>query len=251
MLCVVVSRKDMASRNISKFLLEMGKWRERRGIYEMDEKVLYVIEDEHLYHDNIDKEMEEKGYHPSTIVFASRHSSKARRKTLTVHPIGNYGRAEYGGRERTLVPVSPLLMRNALELLNEKDMEEYEVCYEVTHHGPFLQKPCFFIEVGSTEKEWRDMKACRAVAEAIMDMEEKKYDVAIGLGGGHYAPRFTEVALEKSIAFGHMAPRYAMEDIDEEMIKKMIDATPQCKHAYFHGKYEEIEDIASRYLTVH
>src|SRR2546428_10273485 len=32
----------------------------------------------------------------------------------------------------------------------------YAVTFEATHHGPVLDAPSFFIEVGSTEKEWRD-----------------------------------------------------------------------------------------------
>ena len=251
MLCIVVSKKDVASKNMAKFLMKMEKWREKGdGIYEGDEKILYVIEDEHIFHDDIDKEVEEKGYFPSTYVFASRHSSKTGKKTLSVHPVGNYGRAEFGGKEGTLVKTSPLLMRNALELLKEKNLEEYEVCYEVTHHGPFLSKPSFFIEVGSTTIEWNDMKACRAVSEVILEMEERSYEVAIGIGGGHYAPRFTEIALEKNVAFGHMAAKYVLDYLDERMIKKMIDATPGCRYAYFHGRYKDIEEMVSHHLII-
>ncbi len=251
MLCIVASKKDKASKNMAEILLEMEKWREKNGIYMQDERIIYVIDDEHIYHDNIDKEVEAMGFSPDVFVFASRHSSKTGKKTLSVHPIGNYGKAEYGGKERTLVPSFPLLMRNALELLKEKEIEGYEICYEVTHHGPYMEKPCFFIEVGSTEKEWNDMKACRAVAEVILEMEEKRYEVAIGIGGGHYAPRFTEVALEKNVAFGHMAARYALDNIDKDMIKKMIDATPKCRHVYFHGKNEKIMEMIPPYLIIH
>jgi len=250
MLCIVVSRKDVASKNMAKFLMEMEKWRERDGIYVGDDRILYMIEDEHIYHNNIDREVEERGYFPSVFVFASRHSSRAKKKTLSVHPVGNYGKAEYGGFDRTLVKTAPLLMRNALELLKEKEMEGYEVCYEATHHGPFMKKPCFFIEVGSTLEEWNDMKACRAVAETILEMEEKSYEVAIGIGGGHYAPRFTDIALTKKVAFGHIAARYAVDYLDEEMITKMIDASPGCSNAYFHGEHEKIKRMLSRHLSI-
>ncbi len=243
MICIVASMKDIASRNIAENLLSMVKWRRNGSVYERNDMLLYFIEDEHIFHDNVDKEIEALGYEIKTIVFASRHASAARKKTLSVHAIGNFGKAEYGGIDKTLIPCNPLLMRDALGILKDIAPSAYEVCYEATHHGPYLEKPCFFIEVGSTEAEWRDARACRAVAEAILHMEEKKYGVAIGIGGGHYAPRFTDVALEKGVAFGHIAAKYAIEHLNEEMLRKMIDATPACEKAYFHGENKKIKEM--------
>jgi len=243
MICIVASMKDIASRNIAENLLSITKWKEKGNIYERDDMLLYFIDDEHIFHDDVDKEIEALGYTIDAIIFASRHASVAKKKTLSIHAIGNFGKAEYGGRDKTLIPCSPLLMRSVLQILKETAPKEYQVCYEATHHGPYLEKPCFFIEVGSTEAEWRDKKACRVIAEAILQMEEKNYEVAIGIGGGHYAPRFTDMALEGRIAFGHIAAKYAVEHLNEEMLKKMVDATPDCKKVCFHGKYERIEEI--------
>jgi D-aminoacyl-tRNA deacylase len=232
--------------NIAKFLLSMERWKEKDGVYLNDEKMLYFIDDMHIYHDNVDEEIENLGYSPDTIIFASRHASAAKKKTLSIHAVGNFSNAEYGGKDATLVLCNPLLMRKALELLNEKSLEEYEVCYEATHHGPYLEKPCFFIEVGSTEKEWGDERACKAIAEVILEIEEKQYEIAIGIGGGHYAPRFTDLALEKDIAFGHIAAKYAVPYLNDGMLRKMIEATPGCKRVYFHGEYKEIKEILKR-----
>ena len=241
MICIVASKRDIASMNIAKFLLLLEKWKDKGKLYVREDMVLYFIDDEHIFHDNIDEEIEKLGYSVNTIVFASRHASAAKKKTLSVHAIGNFGNAEYGGKDSTLIPCNPLLMRNALHLLIEKGLEKYEVCYEATHHGPYLKKPCFFIEVGSTEKEWQDEKACKALAEVILEIEERNYEVAIGIGGGHYAPRFTDIALEKGVAFGHIAARYAVQHLNKEMLQKMIEATPSCKRVYFHGEYDKIK----------
>lgn len=246
MICIVISKKDIASVGIGKKLLSMERWRERGKFYLNENFLIYFIDDLHIYHDNVDEEIKKSGYNVSTVVFASRHASKAKRKTLSVHAIGNFGKAEYGGIDGEIVKCNPLLMRNALALLKEKNLDEYEVCYEATHHGPYLKKECFFIEVGSTEKEWRDDKACSAIAETILNIEEEKYEVAVGIGGGHYAPRFTDIALEKNIAFGHIVARYAIANINEKMIAKILDATPGCKKAYFHGKYDEIERVLKK-----
>ena len=246
MICIVASKKDVASMNIAKFLLSIEKWRKKGKIYIKENMMLYFIEDEHIYHDNVDDEIEALGYSIDTIIFASRHASMAKRKTLTVHPVGNFSKAKYGGKDATLILCNPLLMKKGLELLKEKSLKGYEVCYEATHHGPYLKKPCFFIEVGSTEREWKDEKACKTVAEAILQMEEEKATISIGIGGGHYAPRFTEIALEKNVAFGHIAAKYAVKHLSYEMLRKMVEATPNCSKAHFHGDFEEIKEMVKK-----
>ncbi|NIA10239.1 MAG: transposase [Nitrospiraceae bacterium] len=222
---------------IGKELLAVNEWEKTDdGVYISGDRLMYFIDDRHIYHDDIDREISKYG-NPETIIFASRHTSESGRKTLSVHPIGNPGEAKLGGKSREFVPSSPSLMLAALSLLRKKaDGTDYDVCYEVTHHGPYLSTPAFFIETGSTEKEWNDRRACRIIAETIMEAEEKGDKVAVGVGGGHYAPRFTDIALKRGIAFGHMLPDYQMPNIDEDIVRKAIYATPGAKYAYFHGK---------------
>ena len=56
-------------------------------------------------------------------------------------------------------------------------------------------------------------------------MEPNDYETAVGVGGGHYAPRFTEVALGFGINFGHMVPNYQIEgSTDEELVRMVKDA---------------------------
>ena len=66
----------------------------------------------------------------------------------------------------------------------------------------------------------------------------KDTPVILGIGGGHYAPRFTDVALEKNVAFGHMIPKYQIEagNIDDAMLEQAIEKTPNIKGVYFHRK---------------
>jgi D-aminoacyl-tRNA deacylase len=61
--------------------------------------------------------------------------------------------------------------------------------------------------------------------------------IAVGVGGGHYVPRITDVAREKIVAFGHMLPSYALEQgWSPETLRLMLDATPGAKLVYFHKK---------------
>src|SRR3989442_9241458 len=83
----------------------------------------------------------------------------------------------------------------------------YDVTFEASHHGPFLTAPTFYIEQGSTETEWADLGASRAIARVLLAIEPLDAPIAIGLGGGHYVPRHTDLALLRRIAFGHLSRR--------------------------------------------
>ena len=155
---------------------------------------------------------------------------KTRENTIRTHTTGNFGDALYGGYARTLSKAPALHMLKALKTLKEIRDEKnlpYDVTYEVTHHGPTLNTPVMFVESGSTEEEWTDEEALEAVAEAIVaSLEPEKTDkVAIGVGAGHYAPDFTRLALEENVAFGHMAPKYVAEFLDEAMLIQMVEKT--------------------------
>lgn len=240
MIAVVVSREDTASMNIGQALKARGSWEPCGNGLRCGDLLLHYIEDMHLEHDHVDRELSCRREDLDAVVFASRHRSRSERKTLSVHPIGNYRGADYGGRDRTLVPAAPGPMCSTLQGLYDNAVGlDYEVCYEVTHHGPFLSSPTFFIEVGSTKREWRDMAACQAIADALLRLGGDASAPAIGLGGGHYAPRFTDLALDDDVAFGHMIPDYQLPHIDEAMVQAAVDATPGASQAYLHGEKGE------------
>lgn len=211
--------------------------------------MVVTINDSKINHENLDREVEDElGVKPLQVIFISRHKSKTGEPSLTVHPVGNYGEARFGGRPRTLVKSSPFLMTCLLRLIREKIQTMglgYKVCYEVTHHGPYLDVPTFFVEIGSTEKEWKEKEPAEVIARSMIEMlnSYKKGHfgeniVLLGIGGGHYAPRFTDIVFEKKAAFGHMIPLYQIEEgnIDPEMLRKAVEATPELKAVYIHKK---------------
>jgi len=137
---------------------------------------------------------------------------------------GNYRAAELGGASRTLAPAAPALMQATLRALARHCPAGYRVSYEVTHHGPTdLVHPSFFVEIGSTEKEWNDPLAGRAVAEAVLSAVFSDPVPLIGFGGTHYAARQTEIALTSRGAFGHIAHTREIAELDEAMIRAMME----------------------------
>jgi len=230
MLAIIVSRLDPAGMNIAKQLLKKGfeetsEKFDNSAVYENRAKKmrLYFINKDQVFADYVDK------INCEAFVFASKHSSESKRPCLTVHPIGNWSKAQLGGRDFELVKTSSTIMKSYLIMLKklEKELElNFEVSYEATHHGPYLTKPAIYIEIGSAMAQWENAKAAEAVAEAILNADYKMdCKTALGFGGLHYNPNFTRIALETDFAFSHMCPKYALPFLNKEMVEKAIAAT--------------------------
>ena len=252
---IVTSSEDPASMSIRGKLLQMREWREegRFGDHpalRADDFMMILADRIHLEEDHIDGRasaaLEEMF---STTIFASRHSSESRIPTLTVHPVGNYSTAEFGGTEGILSPSSPRFMTTALRHLatNSRGLE-FGVSFETTHHGPLTDGPAFYIEIGSCEEFWTRDDAALAVAKTILSAEEANHPTVICIGGGHYAPRFTELALSRGVAIGHMAANYALDALDEGMLLQMSEKSGGAERVYFHrksmpkAKYRELRE---------
>lgn len=166
------------------------------------------------------------------LVFISRHSSARGIPTLSVHAPGNLHDAELGGLPR-VVSVSPAnAMRDALHVLfrlKEEKPLKYAVSYECTHHGPSLSIPTMFVELGSSPAQWSDLKAAEAVAhaamKAILRVGESSAIAVLGIGGPHYNAKFTRIALENDLAFGHIIPKHVISHIDSAILSHCITKT--------------------------
>lgn len=238
MFLVVASDKDMASLNIAKQILLDYAFRESTERFQGNKAytiefegktvTLLTLSEESTYAQDI------TDFFPKAelIVFISRHSSVSGTPTLSVHTPGNLGPAKLGGIAKR-VSISPAnAMRNALKAIARFKSEmrlDYEVSYEGTHHGPSLDVPTMFVELGSSPKQWADLRAARAVGhaamEAISSFGNPTVKAVLGIGGPHYNSKFSGMALENKMAFGHMIPKYAIQDIDAETIKHCIERT--------------------------
>ena len=209
-IALVNSRQDAAGLNIRhhiEHLLDEGSGRENGHAY-----VFHDVEGRLIHAEGVDREIG-----ADLVIFLSRHSSVNPVPVLTVHVTGNYGAAALGGTPRTLAPAAPAMMQATLRALARHCPEGYRVSYEVTHHGPTgLVHPSFFVEIGSTAKEWDDPVAGRAVAESVLSAVPQDPVPLIGFGGTHYAARETEIALTSRGAFGHIAHTREVPGLDED-----------------------------------
>ena len=216
---LINSRQDKAGVNIRHHIEQLLDTIAPGGYRDLDRSYDFYDVAERLIHaEHIDTQID-----ADLLIFLSRHYSTNPVPVLTVHVTGNFGTAEVGGTPRTLAPAAPAMMQATLRALRKHCPEGYRVSYEVTHHGPTgLSHPSFFVEIGSTEKEWTDPVAARAVAESVLSASPLNSVPLIGFGGTHYATRETEIALTSRGAFGHIAHTREIPMLDEELVKAMM-----------------------------
>jgi D-aminoacyl-tRNA deacylase len=238
MILLVSSSKDTAGTNIANHILQQYTFNETNQTFqetpvyhaEINNKKVTCIT---LKEEAVNAQDLPKNFpNAELIVFISRHSSQSGTPTLSVHTPGNLSTAELGGLPRTL-SVSPAnAMCDALKALMRLKQEKrlnYEVSYECTHHGPSLNVPTMFVELGSSEKQWSDSAAAGAVAqaamEAIANFGKSKQPAVLGIGGTHYNQKFTNMALNNEAVFSHMIPKYALSQIDTEILRQCVEKT--------------------------
>lgn len=225
---MICSEPDLPSVNMRAVLTGQGGWKDAGSaegctLLSKGEDFILSTPNLHIFADGLDGTARSLGISPDTVIFMSKHSSATGEPALTVHPIGNFRENRFGGRARTLVKAAPAMMTDALRKISAySDLPEFRVCFEVTHHGPWTDAPTFFIEIGSDERNWGNPRAAEILAHVISDASPEDYPVAVGIGGGHYAPRFTEVALAWKINFGHMIPGYQLDGADDVEILRMV-----------------------------
>ncbi len=191
----------------------------------------------HIHDEHLDRLLpaELRALEP-VLVFPSIHRSERGIASLTVHALGNVGPAnEVGGEPRRLVPSAPQLMTAALRSLAEgAGSVGIPATFEATHHGPALDLPAFFAEIGSTEHVEPPAAAIRLLARTLTDLTVADDDrIVLGVGGGHYAPHFTDLALKRHWAFGHILSRHALTVADRREAEGAYASTPGAQGILF------------------
>lgn len=234
-IAIIASSKDPAGVNIRNNLIQLFDFEKTNEkfdnniIYQHNninnKKVkLYLINNDLIFSENIDKTIGADAF-----IFASKHRSKENTPSFAVHAIGNWNSANFGGQDRKLCPSSAVLLKNLfIELDKNANNSGFEITLEATHHGPYVEKPAVFVEIGSTEKEWSNKQNGETIAKTIMNAlqnENKNYKSCIGIGGPHYCNNFNKISLKTGIALSHVCPKYHLGKLDEILVKQAIEKT--------------------------
>ncbi len=234
-IAVIVSKRDVAGKNIARVLIEKFNFKKSLEVFDSNPSnpvfkkenfFLHYINGEQIFADYVDK------IGADLFIFASKHKSAESRPSFTVHAVGNFSEAKFGGKPSTLVPINANILTQMFLLLHQKvsltDIS-WSVSLEATHHGPFLSKPTVFIEIGSSLKEWNNQIACTKIAETIISTFEKpipEKTVAIGIGDTHYCPTFSKLLLKNnSISLGHIIPKYHCSNLSFLAFKEAVEKT--------------------------
>lgn len=245
---IIGSLNDKASMNIfEQILLNYTHTKIKKDIYKLkltgkpnDQNTIFLkkINEEHIFlkQTNFYKKYDQ-------IIFLSRHSTTTNEKlkTLSVHAIGNWGEAIFGGLPYTLVNTDPILIRCLLLNLKNnkpKNLKNFEVKQEATHHGPYLEGvACIFYEIGSSITEWSDKIAGEYMAKTLIETlktynknkikKENAWTEVVGFGGSHYCTKFNRYTFDKNnkYCFGHVIPSYAIKDVTKN--KKILEEAKQ------------------------
>lgn len=217
---IVASKKDKAGINITTQLSQFGEFN------------FHLVEESILHKENLDLEKIEKY---DFVVFASKHKSKSKEKTLSIHATGNWRLADYGGEKLKASKTSAQFIKQFFVKLNENkekyNLEDYKISLEATHHGPLINKPSVFVEIGSTETEWKDRKAgfvlARALWRTLESFNPNPYNEnCIAIGGPHYCPNFNKIQLNTNYAISHIIPSYVFP-LEEYMVQEALEKTDE------------------------
>ncbi|HNV00887.1 MAG TPA: D-aminoacyl-tRNA deacylase [archaeon] len=216
-IAIVCALEDEASVNILKELKKIGvpNW---ANLYEFSEDTIFL---------SLDKVLENQ------IIVLSKHESKAGKKSLTVHYLGNFGEAKFGGENKLLCGALAKIGTNYIRALNNEkeklknqtnNLNDFEICFEVTHHGPHTEKNVVLIEIGSSKIEWENEFLGKIIANIVLNstLIENKDIVGIGIGGIHYATEFTKFTIRENFSIGHICPNYNLENLDLDLLNQMI-----------------------------
>lgn len=233
---IVCSVNDPAGTNIRERLLEKYPFEEGKEVY--DQNPVYSLDS------NITLATSRQGivfvsdldshFTVDRTVFISKHYAESGIPSLTAHFTGNFARADFGGNPGEIAKYSPSLLKNYMLKLTEiiGDLSStYNIAIEATHHGPTsLNTPVLFVELGSSDPQWRDISGAEKVSEALMyALETRKTfrDCAVCVGGTHYSDKFKRYLLETDYALGPIVPKYALEYFKGDILKQIVEKSDQ------------------------
>ncbi len=181
----------------------------------IDPKLKYeVVEDDTTNLWNLDKIFPEE----DLFIVVSRHESKSKIPIFSAHFTGMIDKDMVGYTYPSYHKEFLRIIKN----LNPK----FEVTTEAMHHGPILSKPVMFVEIGSSEKEWRNEENVRKLIEALKILIERKpkyQNIGIGIGGTHYSKKFTDLIINEDVAFGPIISKHYVDYVTEKTFRDMIE----------------------------
>lgn len=246
-IAVLITTPDFAGLNIQNNLFLQAAWQTTPFTFE--EKPVWMLKTAHntiymlvtdtkcIYCEHYDQRINQCfatngiSFPLDLLLFPTTHRSGKEVQSICVHSPGNFGAAELGGIAGKLCPTNPQVQRFLWEELKHQfsDCTTHEVVMEATHHGPALDVPTLFVEIGSEETSWKNPVLGKKVAAALLSLLnasiptlEQHYVPAVGIGGPHYVPNFLKLMETTNYAFGHLCAKHNVDVLTEELIREAL-----------------------------
>jgi len=175
-------------------------------------------------------------------VFLSKHAAESGTLALTCHSTGNFDEAKFGGNNKEIAIPYPDFQKQYMQNLwdNHELFSNFQITIEATHHGPtHLKKPSIFVEIGTTDSQWKDESLCSSVGKIVVDTFEKpsnSFPFAVCFGGTHYSEKFTKELLFGKYALGTVVPKHALEFLDPIFFEHLVAQNQGAKIALLDWK---------------
>jgi D-aminoacyl-tRNA deacylase len=227
---LVAFRDDPAGHNMAKFISKNMDG--NNEFFHSENFDLLIIDTPSISADWLEEKFNYDGF-----VFLSKHAAESGKLALTCHSTGNFSTAEFGGNPGQIAIPHPQMQKSYMKnLWSEKDhFSEFQITIEATHHGPTaLNKPTMFIEIGTTDNEWKNVGLCDSVAEIViktMNQKKTNHPVAICIGGTHYPEKFTNELIHGEFALGTVIPKHALDYLDDKLFSHILERNQQVSTA--------------------
>ncbi len=255
---IITSINDPASKNMQDYLIEEEEFIDRNNDLDIAQNEnnsylnykkyestnypnisLIITNQNLLFINNLDEFIPDN----NMIIFLSRHVSKSKMPTLTSHSTGNFSdNNTTGGKSMEIGNTFPTFQKQYMKNLydNRDKCLEYDLKIEATHHGPTTSNnPMLFIEIGSTENEWKNRFTasivCRCLLDTIKKMKniDNESNIGLGIGGNHYPQKFNDLILYSNVAFGPIISKYNLPDITIKSIEQSITKSIEKIHQIY------------------
>src|SRR3989344_3412576 len=130
MIAIITSKSCPVGNNVKNNLLNLYNFTETEKfegnpVYSLKEDKsikLYTINELHIKAENLDRKIK-----ADLFLFVSTHRSEKQVNSLSVHPIGNWNKAELGGLSNNLVPVNSNYFKELFLELEKNNNLNYEI----------------------------------------------------------------------------------------------------------------------------
>lgn len=198
---------------------------------------LYLTDEDVI---NIESKIKDK----CEFLILSTHRSETQKiDTISIHVCGNFNKNELGGNKQKLSYVYKDVFEHLYKTISE-DKEKpstLEFFIEATHHGPSLDAPVLYYEIGPNDDAYNNIEYQKYYTKKLIDFLTSNYKTQsehyVLIGAPHYLDKkMVENIKEKmklkhnitNVFFSHIIPKYALNNIlelDDNTLKQIFEET--------------------------